>query len=103
MEANHEMQAECEKKDVVSLLEEHSGKKEIQEKKSDCVGELPWDTTEQALSGKGAATENDKGFTTIELALIIVIVVGLLIIFKNQLTEIMESVFSKVTTAVNQL
>ncbi|MCI8801022.1 MAG: hypothetical protein HFH88_14605 [Lachnospiraceae bacterium] len=42
-------------------------------------------------------TEED-GMGTVEVILIIVVLVGLVIIFKDQITEIVEKLFEKITT-----
>ena len=48
-------------------------------------------------------TKDNRGMGTVEVILIIVVLVGLVIIFKDQITEIVSSLFSKVTTNVNKL
>lgn len=48
-------------------------------------------------------SEDDRGMGTVEVILIIVVLVGLVIIFRDQITEIVSSLFSKVTTNVNKL
>lgn len=41
---------------------------------------------------------NDKGMSVIEVILILVVVIGLVIIFKTQLTNLVESIFTKITS-----
>lgn len=41
---------------------------------------------------------NDKGMSVIELILILVVIIGLVIIFKTQLTNLVESIFEKITS-----
>lgn len=41
---------------------------------------------------------NDKGMSVIEVILILVVVIGLVIIFKTQLTSLVESIFTKITS-----
>lgn len=41
---------------------------------------------------------NDQGMSVIELILILVVIIGLVIIFKTQLTNLVESIFSKITS-----
>lgn len=48
------------------------------------------------------ATEN-AGMGTVEVILIIVVLVGVVIIFKSQITELVESIFSKITRQVNKV
>ena len=42
-------------------------------------------------------TENNKGMGTVEIILIIVVLIGLVLIFKSQLTDLVESIFDKIT------
>lgn len=46
-------------------------------------------------------TEED-GMGTVEIILIIVVLVGLVLIFKEQITKIVESIFSKITKQTNK-
>jgi hypothetical protein len=43
------------------------------------------------------------GMGTVEVILIIVCLVGIVIIFKNQLTDLVESIFSKITSQANRV
>ena len=45
--------------------------------------------------------DNNKGMGVIEIVLIILVLVGLVIIFRNQITAIITNVFSKVTKEIN--
>lgn len=47
-------------------------------------------------------TEED-GMGTVEVILIIVVLVGLVIIFKEQITKIVNSIFSKITSQTNKV
>ena len=47
-------------------------------------------------------TEED-GMGTVEIILIIVVLVGLVIIFKEQTTKIVNSIFKKITNQTNKL
>lgn len=47
--------------------------------------------------------EENTGMGTVEIILIIVVLVGLVIIFKSQITELVESIFSKITKQVNKV
>lgn len=38
------------------------------------------------------------GITVIEVVLILVVVIGLIVIFKSQLTDLIQSIFSKITS-----
>ena len=52
-------------------------------------------------SWKDLMAEED-GMGTVEIILIIVVLVGLVLIFKEQITEIVESIFSKITKQTNK-
>lgn len=41
------------------------------------------------------------GIGVVEIILILVVLVGLVLIFKNQLTAIVNSIFTKITSAIN--
>lgn len=45
----------------------------------------------------------EDGMGTVEIILIIVVLVGLVIIFKEQITKIVESIFSKITNQTNRI
>lgn len=45
-----------------------------------------------------SALKNDKGIGVVEVILILVVLIGLVIIFKSQLTEIVQSLFEKITS-----
>ena len=42
--------------------------------------------------------KNDRGIGGVEVILILVVLIGLVIIFKSQLTELVESIFEKITS-----
>lgn len=48
-------------------------------------------------------TEENAGMGTVEVILIIVVLVGIVIIFKSQITELVESIFSKITKQANKV
>lgn len=45
--------------------------------------------------------KNNKGMGVIEIVLIILVLVGLVIIFRTQITAIMKNIFSKITREIN--
>lgn len=47
--------------------------------------------------------KEEDGMGTVEIILIIVVLVGLVIIFKEQITKIVNSIFSKITTQTNKI
>lgn len=48
-------------------------------------------------------TQNNAGMGTVEIILIIVVLIGLVLIFKNQITDLVESIFSKITKQANKV
>lgn len=44
----------------------------------------------------------EDGMGTVEIILIIVVLVGLVLIFKEQITDIVESIFNKITKQTNK-
>lgn len=50
-----------------------------------------------------AVYHTEEGMGVVEVVLIILVLVGLVIIFKNQITGIVNSVFNKITTKVNTI
>ena len=49
----------------------------------------------QRRSGK--ILHDEDGMGTVEVILIILVLIGLVIIFKSQLTDLVESIFTKIT------
>ena len=45
----------------------------------------------------------EDGMGTVEIILIIVVIVGLVLIFKTQITEIVQSLFDKITSKTDRL
>ena len=45
----------------------------------------------------GKILYDDEGMGTVEVILIILVLIGLVIIFKSQLTDLVESIFTKIT------
>lgn len=45
----------------------------------------------------------EDGMGTVEVILIIVVLVGLVLVFKEQITKIINSMFSKITSQTNKL
>lgn len=48
-------------------------------------------------------TGNNKGMGTVEIILIIVVLISLVLIFKSQLTDLVESIFDKITRQANRV
>lgn len=53
------------------------------------------------LKGFGDFLREEEGMGTVEIILIIVVLIGLVIIFKKQLRELVEKVFEKITKDSN--
>lgn len=53
------------------------------------------------LKGFKDFLQEEDGMGTVEIILIIVVLIGLVIIFKTQLRSLVESVFEKITTDSN--
>ncbi|MBR3306404.1 MAG: hypothetical protein IKI75_04000 [Lachnospiraceae bacterium] len=47
--------------------------------------------------------KNDKGMGTVEIILIIVVLVGLVLIFKNQIISIINDMFASITDKSNTI
>lgn len=47
--------------------------------------------------------KEEDGMGTVEIILIIVVLVGLVIIFKEQITQIVQSIFSKITSQTRKI
>lgn len=45
----------------------------------------------------------EDGMGTVEVILIIVVLVGLVVLFKNQITAIVQNLFSKITSQVDKM
>lgn len=46
---------------------------------------------------------NNKGMGTVEVILIIVVLIGLVLIFKTQITSLVSTVFNKITLDSNSI
>lgn len=55
------------------------------------------------LKGLEDFIKEDDGMGTVEVILIIVVLVGLVIIFKSRITEIVENLFDKITTQTDSV
>ena len=56
-----------------------------------------------ALKGWKQFLNEEDGMGTVEVILIIVVLVGLVIIFKNEISDIIDSLFSKITSQTSKL
>lgn len=55
------------------------------------------------IEWKSFMTAENAGMGTVEVILIIVVLVGIVIIFKSQITDLVESIFSKITKQANKV
>lgn len=55
------------------------------------------------LAMKAFAAQKSEGMGTVEIILIIVVLIGLVIIFKSQITDLVDSIFSKITKQTNKI
>ena len=47
--------------------------------------------------------EEEKGIGTVELILILVVLIGLVIIFKREITDLVNSIFKSITNRAGQI
>lgn len=47
--------------------------------------------------------KDEQGITTVEIILILVVLISLVIIFKKQLTNLVNKIFSKITSQSNSI
>ena len=52
----------------------------------------------KCLKGMKEYMKEEDGMGTVEIILIIVVLVGLVIIFKNQITQVVNNLFQKITS-----
>ena len=55
------------------------------------------------LKGMKQFIQEEDGMGTVEIILIIVVLVGLVLIFKEQITDIINSLFKRITTQTNKV
>ena len=58
---------------------------------------------EKIIQAHTFLVQKNEGMGTVEIILIIVVLVGLVIIFKDQITKIVQSIFSKITNQTNKI
>ncbi len=57
----------------------------------------------EGLKGVKQLLVEDDGMGTVEIILIIVVLVGLVIVFKSQITEVVNNIFKKITEQTNKV
>lgn len=55
------------------------------------------------LKGMRELLVEEEGMGTVEIILIIVVLVGLVIIFKQQITDVVSNIFEKITSQTNKV
>lgn len=58
---------------------------------------------EKVIQAQVFLTQKNEGMGTVEIILIIVVLIGLVLIFKEQITDLVESIFSKITKQSNKI
>ena len=61
------------------------------------------DGNKRELKNWRSFLQEEDGMGTVEIILIIVVLVGLVIIFKDQITKIVNNLFQKITTQTGQI
>lgn len=59
--------------------------------------------SEKKLKGMRQLLVEEDGMGTVEIILIVVVLVGLVIIFKDQITKIVDGLFAKITTQTGKI
>ena len=65
-----------------------------------------WRTVNGAVNMKnrvGEILKGEEGMGTVEVILIILVLIGLVIIFKNQLTSLVNSIFGEITSQAGSI
>ena len=57
----------------------------------------------QELKGVKQLLAEEDGMGTVEIILIIVVLVGLVIVFKSQITDVVNNIFKKITEQTNKV
>lgn len=55
------------------------------------------------ISMRTFLVQKNEGMGTVEIILIIVVLIGLVIIFKDQITELVNDIFKKITKQTNKI
>mgnify|MGYP000137763679 FL=1 len=55
------------------------------------------------LKGMRQFITEEDGMGTVEIILIIVVLVGLVILFKSQITQVVNTIFNKITSQTNKV
>lgn len=55
------------------------------------------------ISMRTVLVQKNEGMGTVEIILIIVVLIGLVIIFKEQITDLVNDIFKKITKQTNKI
>lgn len=69
--------------------------KNMMKKTGDCIQRCFWRVK--------TSLNNEEGMGTVEVILIILVLIGLVIIFKTQITNLVESTFKKITSQAGKI
>ncbi len=58
---------------------------------------------EKSIRMRTFLVQKNEGMGTVEIILIIVVLIGLVIIFKEQITELVNDIFSKITKQTKKI
>ncbi len=58
---------------------------------------------EKWIGMKNFMMQKSEGMGTVEIILIIVVLIGLVVIFKDQITDLVNSIFSKITKQTSKI
>ena len=65
-------------------------------------GLLNW-LDSKLISMRTSLVQKNEGMGTVEIILIIVVLIGLVIIFKDQITDLVNDIFKKITKQTNKI
>ena len=58
---------------------------------------------EKEIAAKSFLVQKNEGMGTVEIILIIVVLIGLVVLFKEQITDLVKDIFNKITKQANKV
>lgn len=58
---------------------------------------------EKVIAVKSFLVQKNEGMGTVEIILIIVVLIGLVVLFKEQITDLVKDIFNKITKQANKI
>ena len=58
---------------------------------------------EKVIAAKSFLVQKNEGMGTVEIILIIVVLIGLVVLFKEQITDLVKDIFNKITKQANKV